>query len=190
MTQPAPAPAPAPAPPVPAPAPGPQYAPPESQEALDRIVEQRLSRERAKYSDYDDLKAKAARADQLEADLGSESDKAAKKARDEERAKADAEWAPRAVRAEFRAAAKGVLTDAQLDALLEDLDLTKYVTSKGDVDEDKVTKKVAALAPAGTSTPAGPRSLGQGAQPPANAKKGDAGLAMAQKRFPKVTTGS
>lgn len=37
----------------------PEYTPPASQADLDRIVEARLSRERSKYSDYDDLKKKA-----------------------------------------------------------------------------------------------------------------------------------
>jgi hypothetical protein len=37
------------------------------QSEVDRIVKDRLARERAKFADYDDLKAKAARADELEA---------------------------------------------------------------------------------------------------------------------------
>lgn len=37
-----------------------------TQAELDKIVDERLKRERAKYSDYDDLKAKAAQADKLE----------------------------------------------------------------------------------------------------------------------------
>ena len=43
-----------------------------SQEALDRIVTSRLARERAKYADYEELKGKAARLDQLEAESKSE----------------------------------------------------------------------------------------------------------------------
>lgn len=35
------------------------YTPPATQEDLDRIIEQRLARERAKFADYEDLKAKA-----------------------------------------------------------------------------------------------------------------------------------
>jgi hypothetical protein len=58
-----------------------------------------------------------------------------------------AETAPRLVKQAFKAEAKGVLTTEQLDALLEDLDLTKYLDKDGDVDEEKVTKKVTALAP-------------------------------------------
>jgi hypothetical protein len=162
------------------------YTAPSSQADLDKIIETRLARERAKFSDYDDLKTKAARADALEAELGSESDKAAKAARDEERAKANDEWTPRVVKAEFKAAAKGVLTGDQLTALLEDLDLKRYVTDKGDADDEKIAKKVAAFAPAGgTGSKTPPRQLGQGAQPPSNVKPGDQGRAMAQKRFGK-----
>lgn len=167
----------------------PQYTPPASQADLDRIIETRLTRERAKYSDYDDLKSAKERLDQLEHDLASEKDKAVNDARKEERTKVADEFNPRLVRAEFRHAAKGVLTDAQRDALLEDLDLSKYVTAKGEVDEEKVAAKVAALVPAGTGSlsAAGstPRQLGQGVQPPSTTKPGDQGQAMAEKRFGK-----
>lgn len=48
------------------------YTPPATQDDLNRIVEQRLARERGKYADYDDLKAKAAKFD--EADQASKSE--------------------------------------------------------------------------------------------------------------------
>ena len=51
---------------------GPSFTPPASQDELDRIVGQRLARERSKYADYDDLKAKAAKFD--EADQASKSE--------------------------------------------------------------------------------------------------------------------
>jgi predicted acyl esterase len=41
------------------------YTPPASQADLDRIVADRLSRERAKYADYDDLKTKASEYDKV-----------------------------------------------------------------------------------------------------------------------------
>lgn len=41
-----------------------QFVPIGSQEALDRIVQARLARERSKYADYDDLKAKATKFDE------------------------------------------------------------------------------------------------------------------------------
>jgi len=165
------------------------YTPPGSQADLDKIVESRLARERAKFADYDDVKAKAAKHDALEAQLASDGEKAVKAARDEEQGKVTGEWAPRVVRSEFKAAAKGVLSADQLTALLEDLDLSKYLTPKGDVDEEKVEKKVAAFAPAGggNGKTAPPRNLGQGNQQQAQPKPGEAGRAAAEKRFGKKT---
>lgn len=67
-----PAPVPAPTPePTPDPEP-PAYQAPKSQAELDAIVEQRLSRERKKFADYDDLKSKAEKYDELEAEQKSE----------------------------------------------------------------------------------------------------------------------
>lgn len=166
------------------------WTPPASQEDLDRIINKAVGRAHAKYADYDELKASKERLDQLEHDLSSEKDKAVSDARKDERAKTADEFSPRLVRAEFRHAAKGVLSDEQRDALLEDLDLSKYVTDKGEVDEEKVAKKVAALAGGsgngsgtGTGNAAPPRQLGQGNQPPSQTKPGDQGRAMAEKRF-------
>lgn len=42
------------------------YTPPASQAELDRIIAERLSRERSKYADYEDLKAKAQRLAEIE----------------------------------------------------------------------------------------------------------------------------
>jgi hypothetical protein len=169
--------------PPPAPPEPPAYTPPASQADLDRIVQDRLARERAKYGmTPEEAKAAKDRADQLEHDLASDSEKAVAEARKDERAKANSEATPRVVRAEFKAAAKGVLSGDQLTALLEDLDLSKYVTDTGDVDEEKVSKKVAAFAPAGNNGRP-PRPLGQGTRPPSETKPGDAGRAMAEKRF-------
>lgn len=164
------------------------YVAPGSQEDLDRIINKATAKVHARYPDYETLKTKAARADELEAELGSEADKAAKAARDEERGKVADEYAPRLVRQAFRAEAKGILTQDQLDGLLEDYNAKNYLDDKGDVDEEKVAARIAKLAGKqddgkGTKTP--PRQLGQGAQPPSNVKPGDQGRAMAEKRFSK-----
>jgi hypothetical protein len=67
------------------------------QAEVDRIVKQRLERERAKFADYEDLKAKAARADELEAAGQSELEKlqsqVAKLEKERETLAADAEAA-------------------------------------------------------------------------------------------------
>lgn len=52
-----------------------QYTPPATQDDLDRIVETRLARERAKFADYEDLKRKAARLDEIEREQMSEADR-------------------------------------------------------------------------------------------------------------------
>lgn len=162
------------------------YQPPASQADLDRIVESRLNRERAKYDGLpDDWQDKIAFADAARNELASETEKAVNAARKEERDKVTAAATPRLVHAEFKAAAKGVLSSEQLAALLEDLNLGNYVTAKGDADEEKIARKVSAFAPAtGGHTPP-PRSLGQGNQPPVTPKPGERGQAQAEKRFGK-----
>lgn len=45
---------------------GSKYTPPASQEEFNRIIAERVERERKKFADYDDLKAKAGRLDQAE----------------------------------------------------------------------------------------------------------------------------
>jgi len=64
------------------------FAPITSQEDLNRIITERVSRERAKYSDYADLKAKAGRLDEIEQANKSEAEKATERV-----AKAEAEVA-------------------------------------------------------------------------------------------------
>ena len=78
---------------------------PASQEELDRIVQKRIDRERSKFSDYDELKAKAARLSELEEASKSELQKAQERAEAAEKALAEA--TATAVRAEV-SAAKGV----------------------------------------------------------------------------------
>lgn len=53
-----------------------EYTPPPTQEAFDQAIGTRLAKERAKFPDYDALKAKADQFDKLEADNASALDKA------------------------------------------------------------------------------------------------------------------
>lgn len=53
------------------------FTPPSSQEELDRIIGERLARERAKFDDYDDLKAKAQKFDEVEAQNKTEAERLA-----------------------------------------------------------------------------------------------------------------
>ena len=56
------------------------FTPPASQEEFNQIIEKRLERERAKFGDYDDLKAKAAKLSEIEESNKSEIEKAQEKA--------------------------------------------------------------------------------------------------------------
>lgn len=107
--------------------------------------------------DVDSLKAKAAKFDELEAAKLTPSEKAIEEARAEERAKVLAEQtktvADRLVAAEFKVALAGRKKPEEVTALLEPLDLTKFLTSDGEVDADKVKTYAAGLAPAGRQWP-------------------------------------
>jgi hypothetical protein len=106
-----------------------------------------LAKEKRRYKDYDSLKEKAALVDQLQAASQTDTERATTEGLRKGRQEALTATVPRLVRAEFRAAAKGVLKPDQLTALLEDLDLMKYANDDGEVDEDRIAKKVAAFAP-------------------------------------------
>lgn len=86
----------------------PDYTPPASQADLDKIVADRIARERAKYADYDDLKDKAAKFTEIENASKSDLEKAQQRADEAERKAAETER--RALRAEV-AAEKGVPVD-------------------------------------------------------------------------------
>jgi hypothetical protein len=111
-----------------------------TQADVDRIIEGRFK----KYADYDDVKKQLT---EIQKANETETEKAINAAKEEARKAALAEATPRLVRAEFKAAAVGRMTGEQLDEYLEDLDLAKYVTDKGEVDTERITKKIDALAP-------------------------------------------
>ncbi|MCW2752494.1 MAG: hypothetical protein JWR83_3604 [Aeromicrobium sp.] len=97
---------------------GDEFKPITSQDDLNRIITDRIGRERSKFADYKDLKAKAQRFDELEAANKSEIDKA-------NDAKAQAE--ARAARAEadalrLRVAAKHGISDEDADLFLTGTD--------------------------------------------------------------------
>jgi hypothetical protein len=136
-------------------------------------------------ADYDQLKARAARADELEAANATEQEKAVKAARDEAAAQERARVAPQLVLAKFEAVAAGRIDAERLRDLTDDLDLSKYLTDKGEVDSEKVTKKVAAWAPKETDTKKTRRypDTGGGNRGDAVSSKGAAGAAEAARRF-------
>lgn len=70
-----------------------QWTAPASQAELDRIISERLSRERAKFADYDEIKSKASQFDELTAAQKTELEKATEKVTAAEAARQAAEKA-------------------------------------------------------------------------------------------------
>lgn len=95
------------------PAPKPDEGKTFTQADVDRIVQDRLAKEKAKYADYDDLKAKAAKVDDIEASKKSDVDKLTEQIDKLTQAQANSDQ--KALRAEV-AMAKG-LTAAQAKRL-------------------------------------------------------------------------
>lgn len=60
------------------------FTPPATQQELNRIIAERVQRERSKYADYEDLRGKAARLAEIEQANLSEADKAARRIADAE----------------------------------------------------------------------------------------------------------
>jgi hypothetical protein len=168
---------------------GKEYVPPATQEEFDRIVTERVNRTKRQYADYDTLKAKAEQWDTLEAESRTEAERREREIRDEALNEAMSRVVPSAIKAAFKAEAKGVLTKEQVESLLEDLDLVKYATDEGEPDEEKIAKKVAAFAPAkgGNGQNGHGPGFGQGSgHQQSQAKRGEAGLAEAKRRFPEA----
>jgi hypothetical protein len=95
------------------------FKPVTSQDDLNRIVTERVNRERAKFADYNDVKEKAARLDALEAEKKTEAEKAA------ERLAAIEE---RATKAERRAIRSEIATEFSLS--VEDAKALEHVESE------------------------------------------------------------
>lgn len=116
-----------------------------SQADLDRIVADRVTRERAKFADYGDLKKKAAAA-------MTEQERAVAEAEQRGQSTALARTAGRLARAEFRAAAAGLVDKDTLDAYLEDADLSKFVGDDGEPDTKAIEARIKRLAGGSRST--------------------------------------
>jgi hypothetical protein len=89
---------------------------------------------------------------------------ASEKARTEAVTEVTGRLGSRLVIAEIRAAVAGRLTDEQVGALVDHLDLGRFITGEGDVDSKAVADFTASIAPESTGPPSFP-DLGQGARP-------------------------
>lgn len=140
------------------------------QEAVDRIVAERLSRERAKYSDYNDLKAQAAKLAEIEDAQKTEAQRLEERAETEAQARTAAEQRAQDLEVQLLrqkvAAAKG-LSPAQAARL-------QGVTEE-EITADAV-ELLAAFAPAEPERPAARtpvERLQPGAMPPSDAVTAD-----------------
>lgn len=105
-------------------------------------------------ADYDQQKADAEKWRKAQEDNKAPDQKilddAKREAADTARREEQAKLAPRLVKAEFKAAAAGKLSKELLDAFLEDVNHSVYLKDDGELDTDKIQKRVDALAPSGT----------------------------------------
>lgn len=113
-----------------------EFTPPASQEELDRIIGARIAREHAKFSDYDDLKAKAAKFDEAEDAAKNDTQKAIERA---EKAEARANAAELASTRATVAAAKGVPVELLTGSTEEELTASAeaLVKWRGEVDSKR-----------------------------------------------------
>lgn len=118
-------------------------------------------------ADYDQQKADADKWRQhLESNKAPDQkvlDDAVREAAEKSRREEQAKLAPRLVKAEFKAAAAGVVPKDLLDAFLEDVNHSVYLKDDGELDTDKIQARVTALTPKGNTPP--PRKGHQGYRP-------------------------
>lgn len=132
--------------------------------------------------DYDEVIAER---DRLKAAAQTDAEKAVDEAKAEARKEALLEAAPKLVAAEFKAELKGKRTPEQITALLEPLDLKRFLTDTGEVDTAKVSQYAAGLGSAGKEWP----DTGQGNRERTAAKGVSAGADLfAESRAKKTKT--
>lgn len=151
-----------------------------TQADVDRIIAGRL----AKFADYDEVKKQLA---DVQAANQTESEKAIKAAKEEARQAALAEAGPRLVAAEFRIALAGRRTAEEVSKLIEDYDLSKYLTDAGEVDTKRVTEKAELLAPPEKERKAAP-SFGGGARKSADKAEPAPGLDRLRQAYADTST--
>lgn len=123
-----------------------EYAAPETQADLDRIIESRLARERAKYADYDELKSAKSEYDAWKQSQLTDQEKAVQAAREEGASEATTKLEQRLVSAEVRiqASALGFFDAADaIAAMGGDLPM-----KDGEPDQDAIKAKLDELAKA------------------------------------------
>jgi hypothetical protein len=115
------------------------WTPPASQEDLNRIIAERVSREKAKYADYADLRAKAGKYDELEEANRSEIERATSRAEAAERELAESRT---------EALRLSIIARHQIPA-----DYHEFVVGGSEEDIEAKAQKVLALIPDNTPSP-------------------------------------
>ena len=115
-------------------------------------------------ADYDAMKAKADELDRFKAANATDHEKAVTAAAEAARTKVLEETTPRLVKAEFRIATAGRITQEQLETVLGPIDLRWFMDATGNVDTVKVATYAASISPgpAGPGAPGAFPDLGQG----------------------------
>lgn len=116
---------------------------------MDRIIGDRVARERAKYADYAETKAKAAKLDEIETANATETEKAVKAARSDGEKDAMSKANARVVRSEIKATAAALGFNDPDDAvhLFGDVSQVK-VADDGAVDESAIKARLTEIAAA------------------------------------------
>ncbi|MDB5716442.1 MAG: scaffold protein [Sphingomonadales bacterium] len=147
------------------------YTPPASQADLDRIIGDRLAREREKFADYADLKTKATEYDKAIEAARTDQEKAVEAARNEGKSEALTTANARLVSAEARAlAAEAKFASPALAVKALDLADVK-VNDDGSVDADVIKTKLKELADSGAFV------IGDGEKPKPRPDKAQGGAA-------------
>jgi hypothetical protein len=132
-----------------------------TQADMDRVIADRVAREKAKYSDYGDLKKRAAAA-------MTDNEKALADAEQRGRSAALQGAGVRLARAELRAAAAGKVSESALAGFLEYADMSKFVGEDGEPNEKAIAaavKKIGGDKPTGSDTTFDGGARGNAAKP-------------------------
>lgn len=117
------------------------YKPPATQAELDRIISDRLNRERARFADYDVVKDKATKYDEHVAASASDLDRAKAEAREEGRSEVRRITDARLISAEARAIAAGLKFHNPADVALVDFSTVTF-NDQGEPDASRIKELI------------------------------------------------
>lgn len=122
------------------------FTPPASQADLDRIIQDRIARERSKFADYDTLKAKATEYDQFKESSKSEQQKAIDAAKLEGANEVTGKFTTRIVNAEIKATAAALGFSDPGDAVALFGDISTVEINDDGPDAEAIKTKLADIA--------------------------------------------